>query len=41
MPQPNSDLVGQPMVQLSGDHAYLSAMVAFIRDKIREEVLDI
>jgi len=41
MPQANSDLVGQPMAQLSGDHAYLPAMVAFMRDKIREKVHDI
>ena len=41
MPQANSDPAGQPMAQPSGDHAYLSAMVAFMRDKIREEVNDI
>ncbi len=41
LPQASRDLVGQPMTELSSDHAYLSTMVAFMRDKVREEVHDI
>ncbi len=29
------------MTELSSDHAYLPTMVAFMRDKVREEVHDI